>query len=703
MPEDSKLAGGLSSAQRRQLFLEMAGRPGGTTTREVYERAQTLGDGATEEAYHNIARRLAHRAQVAALSAAGSPTRYELRTGQETEQWLEESELAQLVDPDYPLVALTVWRESAQQVNDLPEDLWSELRERLRGEDARDLFLRAIISYCDDFHAQVADLAAMGSSGEDFSSRRREAENSLRHLVSLTKYGLGLSAEAVSLQANLDFALSGYLAAPTAQYYDREVLAAELELRIEPGPMVTDAKPGPSDRPLLVGAVDGSSRGGLLSISGEHGDFNLAHAPLVSINTAVGQINRVLETGGRKRNLFVRLPERPEDMQRQDNRHTVMAKLLHPDLSDAQYMHSVWNAMDLVEVRATQRLLSRWYTEDLKVEVPPADVVLRDGTASPQDRDFTHYKEQNSYGQIVRDLIETSWDVALRAREEGRTVCGVVKNSQLRFYGPIINWYACQLAGTPDSQITAWPLETMNALPDQLLITRLLTAGRQRGEEWTRMCLVLRPFHALTNFAKAYRRFDPPAEQILRRYDESVTGHDHLDQEERAFWFGFQQDADPFVKMLRQVRYGSTFVAPVPRLDYDNMLPRLELLISAPTADDGGTLSWPTATRHLQKVVDAFDQMGFDVSSEHSMFLSEPKLDVLPRLLIKAHDTVKVWAAELLGRVQEYVGYHLARYAKGKRLLGVKVRPFTRAELQALHAQLRAERERRAGGGRMEL
>lgn len=95
--------------------------------------------------------------------------------------------------------------------------------------------------------------------------------------------------------------------------------------------------------------------------------------------------------------------------------------------------------------------------------------------------------------------------------------------------------------------------------------------------------------------------------------------------------------------------------------------------------------------------------MGFDVSSEHSMFLSEPKLDVLPRLLIKAHDTVKVWAAELLGRVQEYVGYHLARYAKGKRLLGVKVRPFTRAELQALHAQLRAERERRAGGGRMEL
>jgi len=77
------------------------------------------------------------------------------------------------------------------------------------------------------------------------------------------------------------------------------------------------------------------------------------------------------------------------------------------------------------------------------------------------------------------------------------------------------------------------------------------------------------------------------------------------------------------------------------------------------------------------------------------------KLDVLPRLLLKAHDTVKIWAAELLGRVQEYVGYHLAHYTKKKRMRGIQVRPFTRTELEAFYAELRKERERQAGARRL--
>jgi hypothetical protein len=79
------------------------------------------------------------------------------------------------------------------------------------------------------------------------------------------------------------------------------------------------------------------------------------------------------------------------------------------------------------------------------------------------------------------------------------------------------------------------------------------------------------------------------------------------------------------------------------------------------------------------------------------MFGNKSKLDVLPALLIRVHDTVKHWAAELLSRVQEYVGFHLSRYVKGKRIRGVQVRPFTREELQMLHAQLRQERHVQAG------
>jgi hypothetical protein len=84
------------------------------------------------------------------------------------------------------------------------------------------------------------------------------------------------------------------------------------------------------------------------------------------------------------------------------------------------------------------------------------------------------------------------------------------------------------------------------------------------------------------------------------------------------------------------------------------------------------------------------------------MFSNRPKLDVLPTILISTHDLVKTWALELVGRVQEFVGYQLAKYVKGKRLKGPQVRPFTREELETPYAQLRAEREQEAGARRLE-
>jgi len=695
---ESKAGSPLTSLQRRELFLRLAAAPEGVTAVDVYQQARELGDTASEEAYYNIARRLTHRALLVAQPRRGEPTRFILgREGGEL--WLQEDELAEIIDPEYPLLAITVWREAVQQINDVPEGVWAELRERLRAEPAPELFVRALLSYTDDFAAQISDVASHAEQkGAEYIRMRKEAEASRQLLVRLAKHGLGLSVEAIRVPATLDEAIKECRAGqPT--YVDTAVLREEVARRVEPVTFVTDAAPPPEPRELLVGAVDGSTRGGLLSLAGQDGDFNVAHAPLVNINTAVGQINRALEVRGRLLNLFVRLPERPEDMQRQENRHTVMAKLLHPDLTDAQYMHAVWNAMDLVEIRATLRLLKRWYGDEAPAEIPPADVVLRDGTVTPQDRDFTHYKEQDSYGQIVRDIVDGSWDVALRCREDDRTVCGVVKATQLWFYGPVLNWFACQLATQAGSQIKAWPMETMNIAPDQLLITRLLTAKRGKGDGWTRTSLVLRPFHAITNYAVRYSRTKPPADEILERHQHALASPAVRD-EDRLFWSGFQGPADSFVKMLREAQYGSFFLAAIPRLDSSNMLPRFELFVPARTAEND-PLPWVVATRHAQRLLAAIQAVGWDVAAEHAMFLEEPKLDVLPRLLIKAHDTVKIWAAELLGRVQEYVGYQLARYTKTKRMRGIQVRPFTRAELEALYAELRKERERQAGARRL--
>src|SRR5262249_3305960 len=129
------------------------------------------------------------------------------------------------------------------------------------------------------------------------------------------------------------------------------LLKEELAVRIAPEPFVV--QDDSCDTGLMIAAVDGSSRSGVMSAIGEEDDFYVGHAPLISINTSVGQVNRRLILNGQEFPVFTRLPEKPEDLQQRENKYTVMAKLFYPDLSEAEYMHSLWNAMDTLEARAT--------------------------------------------------------------------------------------------------------------------------------------------------------------------------------------------------------------------------------------------------------------------------------------------------------------------------------------------------------------
>lgn len=392
--------------------------------------------------------------------------------------------------------------------------------------------------------------------------------------------------------------------------------------------------------------------------------------------------------------MFTRLPEKPEDLQQRENKYTVMAKLFYPDLSDAEYMHSLWNAMDTLEARATLRVLGRWYTSPGNAEVRPADVVLRDGTVVPQDRDFNHYKDETHYGEIVRDMISLNWAIVKKCVSDRQSVAGVVKNAQVRILGPVLNWYVTQLAAKKDASIVEnWPFNALNSLPDQVLLSRLLTAQREKGEPWTRTCLVLRPFHATTNFNKRYSRAKSPVDLILDRKTKDLN-----DGENKAFWNDFRDHADPYVQMLNNAWYGSCFIATVPRLEFERFLPRIDFIVPArnynPNLD-----TMISAREHFRRVCGALLDCGFEVSVEHSMFKDKSTLEVLPELVARTHDTVKTWARELAHRVDEYLTNIVGRYMQQKRTRGIKVRPFTKRELTSLLKSLEQERKRIAGIG----
>lgn len=691
-----------STREREELFLRLASRAEGASAPEVYQEAAAQGDKVTKEAYQNLARRLTHRGVLVAEEGT-HPTKF--KVGQSVDGlWLEEEELASIISDEYPILALPIWKESMRQIRQVPEEWWILLRAKLKGEDARSLFERAIRSYCEDLSALVSlqvEAFASGSTPREISQRKEEGRNQLLLLQGLVRFGLGISSEAVRLPESFDHAVQGLRDGTRSEpvFCDVNLLKSELGHRIEHGAFVKAVEVAPMDG-LLVSAVDGSTRSGVMSFLGEDDDFYVGHAPMISINTAVGQVNRRLDIKGDTFPVFTRLPEKPEDMQQRDNKYTVMAKLFFPDLSDAEYMHSLWNAMDVLETRATLRVLDRWNTIPAGVEVRPADVVLRDGTVVPQDRDFSHYKVANRYGEIVRDMIAGHWKIVQKCRDDAQTVAGIVKSAQLRVFGPVLSWFVAQSAAHRCAgPIEAWPLSAINAMPDQIILTRLLTAGRRKDDAWERTCLVSRPFHATTNFGKKFSRDVNPIDHIERRRKaEMDSDADGPYGENSEFWTEFRGAADPFVQMLKQTWYTSCFIATVPRLESERYLPRVEFIVPGDTYKDDAD-SWGTADTHVSRVCAALRQTGFDVSSEHSMFRDASTLEVLPQLVIRTHDTVKIWARELLNRVDEYLAAIIGRHIRSKRTRGIRVRPFTKDEFKILLQTLEEERKRLGGGG----
>ena len=167
-----------------------------------------MGDKVTPEAYQNIARRLVHRGVLVANEDV-RPIKY--KGGQNIDgHWLEEEELAAWVSDEYPLLALPIWKESQRQLRDIPEEVWVLLREKLMAESARDLFQKAVVSYCDYFDAllrEISETSALGADPRELSKQKAEARNGLLLLRGLAQYGLGLSVEAVGLPESVEQAL----------------------------------------------------------------------------------------------------------------------------------------------------------------------------------------------------------------------------------------------------------------------------------------------------------------------------------------------------------------------------------------------------------------------------------------------------------------------------------------------------------------
>lgn len=672
----------------------MAATAEGATAQDIYEKGVKLGDQVTPEAYHNLGRRLEHRGLVTSRKKDG---RTHFSTAIEEEMWFDEDDIAEMIDPEYPIPSLVAEREISRQLQDIPEEQWVIAREQLLRANARGLFKEAIISYANNLRLLILDYTR--DPFEHNSNSVNAIEKEIRLLDMLCKDGLGLSDEAIKLPLSAKNALEAGYSIPE-QFYDSDILSEELDSRIEEGMFLRYSEQYQEAPEMIIAGVDGSSSVGLLTPDGATGDFVFGASPILSIITAVSRYNRLVSYQGAQHHVTQRLPVKPEDMQRQDNQFSYMAKMFCPDLSDSEYMHSVWAAMDLMETRVTATSLSIWNHQIGNIEIPPAEIVFRDGTIVPNDRDPIHYSQQNTYGQIVRRLIERNWQVCVASHENSQTICGTVKNAQMRVFAPVIDFLLSRPGPKGDIRPLKWPLNVIGHIEDQKVLSRILTAGREHGDPWIRTALVLRPFHAASNLGKQYSRQEgkKPHEKLIAKIKMAQEKSPLEVTPEENGWRMMRPEGDPYIKMLQNVWYAGFYLGTFRRLDGQELLPRMEFLVKHST-EESGTFPAKLCNSHLTRILTALATVGFDADNEHDMFAERGRIDLLPYIIIQAHETAKSWAKEMLGRVNDVMDLYLARFRKDNGKSKVKIRPWKKAELNAWIETIKQER-REIGGGR---
>lgn len=680
----------LDGTAKRQLFVEMASRPEGATAQDVHAAAQAQGAADTVEAFHNLGRRLARSGRL--VVDESGPRRLYFAKEDVSGAWIDEEYLQSMVDAERPIESLTVLREASRQLRTVPPEAWRAAAAVLQGVNARMAAIMAITEYADDLVDHLELLADIIANSADHSTAERErvkrrCEGRIEMLTAICRDGLGISRDAIHIPITPDAGMS-HIAQHGRSLVVPDLLRDEIGRRVEDAPAIMLLDVPDADQRMIVAGVDGSTQGGLLSVDGTAGDYAFGGPPQITLNTAAAVLNRKLRRSGRETDVFLRLPSAPEDIQRRENAYTIMSPMFYPDLSEAEYMHSAWNAMDVLESRAARKAMDHWPMPGGEIEVNPADVVIRDGTVVPNDRDPSHYAQLDSYGRIVREMVSLSWEMTQKCRDDAHTVAGAVKASQLRVVGPILNYVISQAAGTPQTTLTSWALDAMNAISDQQLLSRLLSHTRHEKGTWARSAIFMRPFHATTTaFSRYYERNADraPAREIEERIRRAAGTAAERRTSDQHGW-AEARIPNAYTQMLDNAWFAGFYAITVQKLDQGIALPRLELLVPASTAEAG---EFPAAVfEHRDRLLTALATTGYGVSQDHNMFGAAGRIDFVPAMLQKAHDVVFGFARDMKLRAGEYLDRLLANEVGSRRRQNIRVRPWKPEELQAWHDRI---------------
>ena len=530
-----------------------------------------------------------------------------------------------------------------------------------------------ILSMLQDMAAELADDAEILKDPKAVDARHlAETNRRLRRLQGLVNGELGLSAKVwdfpafEGLKAGEPFLLPDWDAVKEA--LGRSVFG---ERFID---IVNVGADGSTARDVIAGS-DGSTHAGYVRGVRAPQYVEEEGRLILTFNNSLAFVDLPKDYAGRIASPYHGIPLTRAALEDPQNRGMILSKPWFSDLSESEYEHTKKAALDVVQFRVDERLMAGTAralgTTQATVDsgqLPRPNVLIRDGTVTPQEREFQHYQARNSYGDIVREGINLSYKILREVKDSDRRVfAGAVKFTVLRTFSTILNWFIKK------NVEPSWDTSRTSVISDPVAMTRLFNSlpPLRRGEYY-RSCIVVRPFPAMVRDLQGVKAWS--AEDWLEHFQKRRS-RQKADVAELGgvppLWVS-ESDMrdDAYVRLCQQADYASFFFGQ-PGGDPQITVPRFEFMDSLRARDQRERRQRVRQASEL--IIAGVHHTKWATDREHN-FMSGRKLPrLVPYVVYEAHEKCKALGHKLESELRQAISARLSQLKASRGALAPKV------------------------------
>lgn len=662
------------------------------TIRHIWEEAKRsknedgtggLADPATLPTYHRTVAKLVRQGQLAEDGAAADGASLYRAAAQLSP--LNTYTLTDLNAALWELSAVEAMSQYLDAVDYYESQAQGVLREaarRLLNEDPRQLILRMLMDRSSELEE---DLGILEDPAADDRIHRAQTRKRLEDLRYFVNSELGISPKVWSFPT-LEQIEKGLTRYAPPDWGNVEAALTEHVFGSTFVKLIQVPDVQPRDSALLVAGSDGSSHTGYVRGVPAPQYVEEEGRMLLTFNNSVAYIDLPVGYPHKIPFPYHGVPMTRAAIEDPGNRGMIISRPWFDDLTDSQFEHMKKAALDVVQFRVDERLLTgvaRAYGSNPAGSegglLPKPNVLIRDGTVTPQEREFQHYCHRSSYGDVVREGIGLSYTI-LRAvlDSASRVYGGAVKQTQLKTFSKILNWY---IKRTIDE---SWDLSKASYVTDSVAVTRLLAALPDCGpNEYYRTCVVARPFTALVTELR-FLRCESDSEWL----DYFARRRDHQQREfdqhggEPSWLLGQTLEDDPYVRMSQQADYAAFYFGRPGGEPYIT-LPRFEFLDSLRKRAPEERAR--RVERSVELIVTGVHVTKWTLDREHN-FMTERRMPrLVPYVVYEAHEKCKALGHKLESELMQAITQRLSdlKALRGLTVPRVQIEPVPLEQFRA--------------------